>query len=110
MSKPTSSPQKDLELGKTILKNLVMGGTAGIIGACCTYPLDMVKTLLQNQKTLPGGQRQYNGVVDCFLKIFRKDGIRGLYRGLPTQLVILCCFFFFFFNLFKHKLKGWNYS
>eukprot|EP01114_Cavostelium_apophysatum_P022698 TRINITY_DN8300_c0_g1_i1.p1 TRINITY_DN8300_c0_g1~~TRINITY_DN8300_c0_g1_i1.p1 ORF type:complete len:301 (+),score=60.32 TRINITY_DN8300_c0_g1_i1:143-1045(+) len=75
---------KDPELGKTILKNLVMGGTAGIIGACSTYPLDMVKTRMQNQKT---GEKLYNNSLDCFRKIIRADGIRGLYRGLPAQLI-----------------------
>ncbi len=78
---------QSLNLGKAVLKNLIMGGVAGIIGACCTYPLDLIKTRLQNQKTLPGGERMYAGVVDCFTKVFRADGFRGLYRGLPAQLV-----------------------
>jgi len=73
------------DLGKTIFKNLIMGGTAGIIGACCTYPLDMAKTRLQNQKA--GGQQVYNGVVDVFSKIIKTNGIRGLYKGLPAQLI-----------------------
>jgi len=75
---------KEVDLKKTILKNLVMGGTAGIIGACCTYPLDMVKTRMQNQKA---SQKLYNSSLDCFRKIIKADGIRGLYRGLPAQLV-----------------------
>jgi solute carrier family 25 aspartate/glutamate transporter 12/13 len=61
--------------------------TTGIIGACCTFPLDMVKTRLQNQKSLPGEAKMYNNAIDCFKKIIAKEGIRGLYRGLPAQLV-----------------------
>jgi len=61
-----------------------MGGTAGIIGACCTYPLDMAKTQLQNQKA---GQQMYSGVIDCFSKIIKANGVRGLYKGLPAQLI-----------------------
>jgi len=76
---------KELDIGKAIWKNLIMGGTAGIIGACCTYPLDMVKTRMQNQKS--GAQRMYKNSLDCFLKILRMEGVRGLYRGLPAQLV-----------------------
>ncbi|PRP79405.1 hypothetical protein PROFUN_05294 [Planoprotostelium fungivorum] len=75
---------KQPSIGKTILKNLVMGGIAGIIGACSTFPLDMVKTRMQNQR---GAVRQYNGVLDCFRKIIAAEGVRGLYRGLPAQLV-----------------------
>jgi hypothetical protein len=59
----------------------------GIIGASICYPMDMVKTRLQNQKTLPGGQRLYNNSIDCFKKILQAEGPRGLYRGLPAQLV-----------------------
>jgi len=74
-------------IGKTIFKNLIMGGTAGIIGACSTFPLDMVKTRMQNQRTVPGEAKMYNSVVDCFKKIIAREGVRGLYRGLPAQLV-----------------------
>jgi len=86
MSKDNKKPViKDPELGKTIIKNLIMGGTAGIIGACCTYPLDMVKTKMQNQRT--SNKQIYANSIDCFRKIFGAEGIRGLYRGLPAQLI-----------------------
>jgi solute carrier family 25 (mitochondrial glutamate transporter), member 18/22 len=82
------------------MKNLVMGGTAGtdllfnltttgIIGACCTYPLDLIKTRLQNQKVGPNGEVMYKGVLDAFAKIVKSNGLTGLYRGLPAQLVII---------------------
>jgi len=75
-----------LPLRIIIFKNIVMGGSAGIIGASSVYPLDMIKTRMQFQKT-SGTSRQYNGTLDCFAKILRNEGVRGLYRGLPTQLV-----------------------
>jgi len=92
MSSPANKPPplgkkvvaKEPELGKVILKNLVMGGTAGIIGACSTYPLDMVKTRMQNQKA---SQKIYDSSLDCFKKIIKADGVRGLYRGLQAQLI-----------------------
>jgi solute carrier family 25 aspartate/glutamate transporter 12/13 len=82
--------KEEISIGKTALKNLVMGGTAGIIGASTTYPLDMIKTRMQNQKTtIINGitTKMYNNSWDCFKKIVNKEGIRGLYRGLPAQLV-----------------------
>jgi len=84
---PPAAPPKEINLAKWAFKNLIMGGTAGMIGASCTFPIDMVKTRLQNQRGLPGSERMYNNMLDCFKKIIAKEGVRGLYRGLPAQLV-----------------------
>jgi len=80
------APQNDqpLPLSTIIFKNLVMGGIAGIIGATTVYPLDMIKTRMQFQSST---NRLYNSSFDCLRKIISKEGIRGLYRGLPAQLV-----------------------
>eukprot|EP01132_Coremiostelium_polycephalum_P001991 gene1991-2452_t len=68
--------------------NLIAGGIAGIIGATTVFPMDMVKTRLQNQKVLPNGTKTYNGALDCFKKIIQTEGgVGGLYRGLSANLV-----------------------
>ncbi|EFA81635.1 putative transmembrane protein [Heterostelium album PN500] len=68
--------------------NLIAGGIAGIIGATTIFPIDMIKTRLQNQKVLPNGQRTYNGALDCARKIIANEGgVRALYRGLSANLV-----------------------
>jgi len=85
-NKQESKPKVvELPLRTIIFKNLIMGGTAGIIGASSVYPMDMIKTRLQYQKS--GGPVIYKGMIDCLMKILRKEGVRGLYRGLPAQLV-----------------------
>src|SRR5690349_18767949 len=71
--------------------------TAGIIGTTCIYPIDMVKTRLQNQvaaTTLSSsasigesGALRYQGPLHCFQTILRTEGVRGLYRGLGANLV-----------------------
>lgn len=38
---------------------LACAGVAGVIGASAVFPLDMVKTRLQNQKVGPNGERMY---------------------------------------------------
>lgn len=49
------------------------------------FPVDMVKTRLQNQKT---GSKLYDGGIDCFKKIIKNEGgVRALYRGLSANLV-----------------------
>lgn len=65
--------------------NLLFGGIAGVIGTSTIFPLDTVKTRLQNQRS--GQAVQYTGVADCFKKITAKEGFRGLYRGLAPNLI-----------------------
>jgi solute carrier family 25 (mitochondrial aspartate/glutamate transporter), member 12/13 len=65
----------------------LLGSISGAIGAFVVYPIDLVKTRMQNQRAVGPGQRLYNDSIDCFRKIIRNEGVRGLYAGLPPQLV-----------------------
>ncbi|XP_052265323.1 electrogenic aspartate/glutamate antiporter SLC25A13, mitochondrial-like isoform X2 [Dreissena polymorpha] len=65
-----------------------LGALAGATGATAVYPIDLVKTRLQNQRS--GGlvgELMYKNSTDCFKKVIRHEGFRGLYRGLAPQLV-----------------------
>ncbi|XP_064643384.1 electrogenic aspartate/glutamate antiporter SLC25A12, mitochondrial-like isoform X3 [Lineus longissimus] len=65
-----------------------LGGIAGAIGATCVYPIDLVKTRLQNQRSGSYvGELMYKNSFDCFKKVVRYEGFFGLYRGLLPQLV-----------------------
>ncbi len=58
------------------------------VGATAVYPIDLVKTRMQNQRTGAFvGELMYKNSFDCFKKVIRHEGILGLYRGLPPQLV-----------------------
>lgn len=65
------------------LYNFSLGSVAGCIGATIVYPIDLVKTRLQAQRSMS----QYKNSIDCFVKIFTKEGIKGLYSGLGPQLL-----------------------
>ncbi|KAF8640718.1 hypothetical protein AX17_000370 [Amanita inopinata Kibby_2008] len=67
--------------------NFVQGGTAGAFGATIVYPIDMVKTRMQNQRSTVVGQLLYKNSMDCARKILRNEGFLGFYRGLGPQLV-----------------------
>ncbi|KAF9437067.1 hypothetical protein BGZ76_002085 [Entomortierella beljakovae] len=69
------------------ISKLGAGAVAGITGVLIVYPLDMVKTRLQNQKKDAMGKLQYRGGVDCFRQVVAKEGIRGLYRGMGPNLI-----------------------
>jgi solute carrier family 25 aspartate/glutamate transporter 12/13 len=70
-----------------IATKTLYGGIAGAIGATAVYPIDMVKTRMQNQRNNPGAPQLYKNSIDCFKQIIKYDGYRGLYRGLVPQLI-----------------------
>lgn len=60
-----------------------LGSIAGCIGATAVYPIDLVKTRMQAQKH----KALYDNSFDCFKKIIKNEGFKGLYSGLGAQLV-----------------------
>lgn len=68
--------------------SFLLGSLAGAFGAFMVYPIDLVKTRMQNQRGGANpGQRLYNNSLDCFKKVVRNEGFRGLYSGVLPQLV-----------------------
>jgi len=65
----------------------ITGGIAGSIGAAAVYPVDSVKTRLQNERTPQGQEPKYTGALDCFTKTVREEGASALYQGLLPQVV-----------------------
>ncbi|EQC36835.1 hypothetical protein SDRG_05666 [Saprolegnia diclina VS20] len=72
---PTPAKKKIPLVGK-----LAVGGFAGVIGVSATFPIDIVKTNLQSSTN-------FTGPVHCFKTLLARDGVRGLFRGLPPTLV-----------------------
>lgn len=59
--------------------------TAAACTACISLPFDNVKTKIQKQKVDPAtGKLPYSGVPDCFAKSIAREGVTGLWAGLPT--------------------------
>ncbi|PSN53601.1 Mitochondrial glutamate carrier 1 [Blattella germanica] len=72
-----------------LLPKIINGGIAGIIGVSCVFPLDLVKTRLQNQQIGPNGECQYKSMLDCFRKTYRAEGYFGMYRGSAVNIVLI---------------------
>ena len=52
------------------------------------YPIDLVKTRMQNQRSKAFvGEVMYRNSFDCFKKVIRHEGFLGLYKGLSVQLI-----------------------
>jgi len=64
-----------------------LGSLAGAFGAFMVYPIDLVKTRLQNQRGSRVGEMLYKNSWDCAKKVVRNEGIKGLYSGVLPQLV-----------------------
>ncbi|KAL4718775.1 hypothetical protein ACJJTC_008710 [Scirpophaga incertulas] len=88
--KAVSSPEERSVLIQ-ILENtyrFTLGSIAGAVGASAVYPIDLVKTRMQNQRTGSFiGEVAYRNSFDCFKKVIRHEGFFGLYRGLVPQLI-----------------------
>jgi len=72
-----------------LLPKIVNGGIAGIIGVSCVFPLDLVKTRLQNQKLGPNGEKMYTGMLDCFKQTYKAEGYFGMYRGSAVNILLI---------------------
>ncbi|KAF2357453.1 Mitochondrial substrate/solute carrier [Trinorchestia longiramus] len=72
-----------------LLPKILNGGIAGIVGVTCVFPLDLVKTRLQNQSIGPNGERMYTSMFDCFRKTFRSEGYLGMYRGSGVNILLI---------------------
>ncbi|CAJ0567526.1 unnamed protein product, partial [Mesorhabditis spiculigera] len=67
------------------LNNFASGIVAGSIVMCFTNPIWVAKTrlCLQYEKQ---ATKQYSGMMDCIYKMYRNEGIAGLYRGFLPGL------------------------
>jgi len=64
---------------------LLSGGAAGAASLCFVYPLDFCRTRLAAD--IGKDNRQFNGLVDCLSKIYKSDGITGLYQGFNISVI-----------------------
>ncbi|EKG02897.1 ADP,ATP carrier protein 1, mitochondrial precursor, putative,ADP/ATP translocase 1, putative [Trypanosoma cruzi] len=87
---------------KWFMGNMASGGLAGAASLCFVYSLDYVRTRLANdtKSAKKGGERQFNGLVDCYVKTWKSDGIVGLYRGFMVSCVGIVVYRGFYFGLY----------
>lgn len=69
---------------KNDILNFLYGLAAGCIGAFAVYPIDVIKTRMQNQVST---NIIYKNGFDCCKKIWETDGLYGFYRGSLIQLI-----------------------
>ena len=85
--------------GKFFIGNCLSGGAAGATSLTVVYPLDFARTRLAADVG-SGGDREFNGLVDCLKKIFMKDGPLGLYRGFGISVIGIVAYRASYFGMF----------
>ncbi|KFV11124.1 ADP/ATP translocase 4, partial [Tauraco erythrolophus] len=76
----------DKEKQKWFSANSAAGGAAGATSLCVVYPLDFARTRLAADFGKGAGERQFQGLADCIIKIAKTDGLGGLYQGFGVSV------------------------
>jgi solute carrier family 25 (adenine nucleotide translocator) protein 4/5/6/31 len=84
------------------LGNMASGGAAGATSLLFVYPLDFSRTRLAADvgKGKKGGEREFTGLQDCLKKIYKSDGLFGLYRGFFISVIGIIAYRASYFGMF----------
>jgi solute carrier family 25 (adenine nucleotide translocator) protein 4/5/6/31 len=99
---------KNKQFWKFFMMNLASGGAAGATSLCFVYPLDFARTRLAADVG-KGASREFQGLGDCLVKIFKSDGPIGLYRGFFVSvqgIIIYRAAYFGMFDTAKSVASG----
>eukprot|EP01132_Coremiostelium_polycephalum_P002687 gene2687-3332_t len=87
------SKNKQNQTTKEALMSFAMdslaGGTAGGISKTIVAPIERVKLLLQVQaaSTQIAADKRYKGIVDCFVRVSKEQGVGSLWRGNLANII-----------------------
>eukprot|EP00897_Mesotaenium_endlicherianum_P009366 jgi/Mesen1/8458/ME000476S07992 len=102
------------------LVNGLAGACGGIIATICTYPLQAVNTRQQterklkdshpreNQPLIVAGRKKSLSSSQEIWEVFQKEGLGGIYRGLPPSLVgtaISQGVYYYFYQVFRNRAQ-----
>jgi len=98
--------QKHFKVGKTAGKakrlgaNILSGGCAGSLSLVFVQSIDYTRTRLGVDARRAGGERQFQGIVDVYVKTVRAEGVRGLYRGFGISCTTIFIYRGLYFGLY----------
>ncbi|EGZ23741.1 hypothetical protein PHYSODRAFT_353869 [Phytophthora sojae] len=72
----------------TNLKYFLAAGACKLLASLCTYPHEVVRTRMRDQRAPLGSKElKYRSMIQSIIKIYKEEGRRGLYGGLPAHLM-----------------------
>jgi hypothetical protein len=95
---------RQLVLTKTSLPDhpalyLLYGTAAGIVGALCAQPVDLIKTRVMNNPEI------YKNAITCIKITIQKEGFLSFYNGIRPFMVRACCFNMLMFLFYGYLRK-----
>ena len=96
----TFKSSKNASNKEKFAKNILSGGCAGSLSLLFVQSIDYTRTRLGVDARNPAGQRQFSGIVDCYVKTVRSDGLRGLYRGFWISCACIFIYRGLYFGLY----------
>lgn len=81
--------------------DFLSGLFAGAVGQTVAYPLDLVRRRIQLNSEVAGGFKYSGGIWQSLRFVHRRDGVRGLFRGLslnylraaPASAISFFCYY-----------------
>jgi len=70
----------------SLLTAFLAGGAAGFGFWGFWYPLDIIKTRMQTDATMPA-DRKYKNTLDCITKTLQREGPRAFFKGYAPSIV-----------------------
>lgn len=94
--------------GKGKLTTFAATFVSGIFVSVCSLPFDNMKTKMQKQTKNEKGEYMYKNLRDCISKSIQREGVFGLWTGLPTFYMRVAphAMFTLLFAEFYKKLFG----
>jgi len=74
----------------TPANQFIAGASAGLIQCVICCPMELAKTRMQMQgtgETKKSARKMYKNSLDCLVRIYRKEGFRGINRGMVTTVI-----------------------
>ncbi len=71
--------------------NVMAGAVSGMAGAVVGSPFYLIKTRMQSYSTVPatqvGEQTHYKSSWEAISRVYKNEGLKGLYRGVDTAII-----------------------
>jgi solute carrier family 25 (adenine nucleotide translocator) protein 4/5/6/31 len=72
---------------KNFIGGVIAGGSAGAAALWVTYPLQIARTRMAADIGQNKAGREYTHFTSCIADIYRRDGIKGIYRGFVLSAI-----------------------
>lgn len=74
---------------KNFFVDFMAGGISAAVSKTVVAPIERVKLLLQVQDASPhiAPENRYNGIGDCFTRVYREQGFASFWRGNMANVI-----------------------